>query len=381
MKRKIDLPLLALTSLLVALGLVFVYSASSYGDARKGNSFAHLEKQGLACIIGFMVLALLARTPYRRLIRYVKHMYVGVVGMLVLVFVPGVSKTVNGATRWIELGPVNLQPAEMVKMVVVIGMSWWMSRNRGNVNDQQVLVPAGVAMALPLGLIIVQPDFGSFAIICGLAGLVLFLAGLNWRWVAMLAGVGAVGLGIVGMAKAYRVARVTSFLDPFEDCSGAGYQVCQSLLAFHHGGIAGQGLGGSYAKLSFLPEPHNDFIAAVVGEETGLVGMLVLVSLYALFAWRGVTIARRAPDMFGALLATAFTVMIAGQACLNLGVALALVPPKGLVLPFMSYGASAMVVNLAAVGVLLSVSAEAHATATEPDRAALGAGARTAVGA
>jgi cell division protein FtsW len=165
------------------------------------------------------------------------------------------------------------------------------------------------------------------------------------------------------VAEPYRIKRLTSFLDPFKDCSGDGYQVCQSLLALHHGGLYGQGPGEGVAKLLYLPEPQNDFIAAVIGEELGLGGMIVLFGLFAVFAWRGFSIARRAADPFGALVASTFTVMIVAQACLNLGVITSLVPPKGLVLPFISYGATAMMVNLAAVGVLLAISAEAKPVA------------------
>jgi cell division protein FtsW len=167
------------------------------------------------------------------------------------------------------------------------------------------------------------------------------------------------------VAEPYRIKRLMSFINPFADCSGDGYQVCQSLLALHHGGLLGQGPGESSAKLLYLPEPYNDFIAAVLGEELGLWGICVLIGFYFLFAWRGFGIARRAADPFGGLLASTFTTMIVAQACLNLGVVTSMVPPKGLVLPFISYGASAMMVNLAAVGILLSISAEAKESAGE----------------
>ena len=167
----------------------------------------------------------------------------------------------------------------------------------------------------------------------------------------------------------YRVKRMMSFMDPFADCSGDGYQVCQSLLALHHGGLTGQGPGESVAKLLYLPEPHNDFIAAVLGEELGLGGMLLLLVLYGTFAARGFAIARRAADPFGSMLASTFTVMIVGQACLNLGVVMSVLPAKGLVLPFVSYGTGAMMVNLMAVGVLLSVAAEARSTEAGPAQA------------
>jgi cell division protein FtsW len=365
MNRRIDLPLFWLTLLLVAIGLVSVFSASSFHDGLKGNGFYHLERQGLATVAGLVAMFGLSRVPYRKLSRHFVPVYVASIVMLALVFVPGVAQGAKGANRWIGFGGINFQPAEFVKVVVVVHMSAWMAKHRGGATDARVLGVAGLFLFLPLLGIILQPDFGSFAIICTLVGLVVFLAGLPIRYLAGAATFLLPALLAVAWAADYRQKRLLSFIDPFKDCAGDGYQVCQSLLAFHHGGLAGQGIGNSQAKLKFLPEPHNDFIAAVIGEETGLVGMFAVFALYGAFAWRGTQIARRAPDMFGSLMATTFTAMIAGQACLNLGVALSLVPPKGLVLPFMSYGASAMIVNLAAVGILLSISAEAREPATQ----------------
>ena len=367
MIRRYDPWLLILTMALVALGLAEVYSASTFiASEQSGNPYHYIERQGFAAMVGFGLLWGLARTPYRRLPRYAPWLYGFAVVALTLVWVPGLGHSAGGASRWFGVAGIHFQPAEFVKVVVLIGLASWLHRNRGDVNDPYVLGMAALGLAVPLGLIIAQPDFGSFLIICVLCGIMVFLAGLRMRWVAILGAIGAAGLAVVAVAEPYRVKRLTSFLDPFADCSGAGYQVCQSLLALHHGGIAGQGPGESVAKLLYLPEPYNDFIAAILGEEFGLGGMIGLLCLYGAFALRGISIARRAPDLFGTLLATTFTVMIVGQACLNLGVVMSVVPPKGLVLPFLSYGASAMMVNLAAVGVLLSVSAEAHEEKTAP---------------
>ncbi len=364
MNRRYDVQLLILSLGMVLLGLAMVYSASSYQDALAGRPYAHLLKQAVATGMGLACMRALAVVPYRKLGRFIPWIFGLGIAALLLVWVPGVSHSANGATRWFRVLGMSFQPAEFVKMGAVVTVAWWMARNRGRADDPVVLGTVAVGLALPLALILMQPDFGSFAVICVLSFVVVVLAGLPLAWIAGLGGLGALGLAVVAIAEPYRVKRLTSFLDPFQDCSGDGYQVCQSLLAFHHGGVVGQGLGASVAKLEFLPEPHNDFIAAVYGEETGLIGMFVLFALYAAFAWRGYRIATTAPDLFGALLAQTFTIMIVGQACMNLGVALSMVPPKGLVLPFMSYGASAMIVNLAAVGVMLSVSAEATQRAT-----------------
>lgn len=357
--KKIDLPLLLVTLALVVFGVIMVYSASAFIGSKDGAAnLHHLTRQLVMVAAGGAVAAAFATTPYQRLRRYAPAMYGAAVVCLLLVWMPGLGHSANGATRWFGIGGFHFQPAEMAKLVVLICLATWLDRCRNQVHDlQNVLAPAAVLVGLPLLLIIIQPDFGSTMIIGGLCAVMFFLAGLRWSWVLAGAGVGAFGGALVLMAESYRIRRVATFLDPLADCAGDGYQVCQSLLALHRGGLAGQGLGGSLAKMSYLPEPQNDFIAAVIGEELGLGGMLGTLALYGLFAWRGFRIAAQARDPFGSLLAGTLTVMIVGQACLNLGVVTSIVPPKGLVLPFISYGPSAMLVNLAAVGILLSIAA------------------------
>lgn len=357
--RRFDLPLLIMTGLLLAVGLSMVYSASAFLAMEQHRSAGHyVERQALAVALGLVAMLVAALTPHRRLGRYAPALFgVAVVGLLAA-WIPGVGHEANGARRWISLGGLNFQPGELAKVVVLVGLASWLDRHRGRVHDlKRVLAPAIAVIAIPLVMIMAQPDFGTTAIIVVLVGVMLFLAGLRWSWVAAVGALGALGLLGLVVAASYRRARVLSFLDPFADCSGPGYQVCQSLLALQHGGATGQGLGEGVAKLLYLPEPHNDFIAAVIGEELGLLGIVAVLALFACFAWRGFIIADRAPDQLGTLLAGTLTVMIVGQACLNLMVVTSMVPPKGLVLPFVSYGASAMIVNLAAVGVLLSISA------------------------
>jgi cell division protein FtsW len=363
MKRRYDLPLLFLTLTLVALGLAMVYSASAFIAAEQnGDTMHYLTRQGFAAALGFLAMIVAARLPYRKLRGWAPTLYVGTVLSLALVWVPGLGHAAGGATRWFGIAGIHFQPAEFLKVVLLICLATYLHKHRTEIHEPKVLLTAGAMLGFPLLLVILQPDFGSTAIITVLAFLMFFFAGLRWAWIGIGGSALAGLLGIVLVAEPYRLKRVMSFLDPFADCSGDGYQVCQSLLALHHGGLAGQGPGEGVAKLLYLPEPYNDFIAAVLGEELGLWGIALLLLLYGAFAMRGFSIARRAADPFGALLATTFTTMIVGQACLNLGVVMSLVPPKGLVLPFVSYGASAMMVNLAAVGVLLSVSAEARAT-------------------
>ncbi len=360
--RRYDVPLLVLTSLLLCFGLVMLWSASAFVALEETkNGFHFVTRQGLAIAIGLTLGVVGMVTPYRQLQKLAFSLYGATIVMLFAVWVPGLGHAANGAQRWFGVGGFHVQPAEFAKLALLVGLATWLHRHRANLHDvRNVLLPAGGFILLPLLLIIRQPDFGSTAIIVGLCGVMIFFAGIRLSWVATLASIGAVILGVVMVAEPYRRARLVAFLDPFADCSGDGYQVCQSLLALQHGGVFGRGLGEGSAKLLYLPEPYNDFIAAVLGEELGVPGFLLITILYLAIAARGFSIARRAKEMFGSLLANTLTVMLVGQAVLNLGVVLSLVPNKGLVLPFVSYGASAMMINLAAIGILLSVSAEAR---------------------
>lgn len=358
--RRYDLVLLVTTVGLVAFGMLMVYSASAFTAQETYDDPTHyVVRQGVAVGLGAALMVALARVPYRRFIRWLTPLYGVCLTSLVMVWLPFIGHTANGATRWVQVGGFNFQPAEMTKLVLLAGLAWWLDRNRADIHDARVLTMAGAGLAPPLLLILLQPDFGSFLVIVALAAAMFFFAGLRWTWIAPFGAVGLAGLLGVLLMEDYRRERVLSFLDPFSNCEGSSYQVCQALLAMHHGGWTGQGAGEGIAKLLFLPEPHNDFIAAVVGEELGWVGIVGLIVAYGIFAWRGFRAATHAPDQFGRLLAATFTLVIVAQALLNLGVVMSIVPPKGLVLPFLSYGSTAMMMNLAAVGVLLSVGAEA----------------------
>ncbi len=358
-RRVYDLRLICLTAVLVSWGLLMMYSASGFLAAETyKNAWHYVIRQGVAIVIGLVAMVALAATPYRKLRDLAPAFWMASIVLLMMVHIPVISHSAKGATRWIELGPLHFQPAEFTKLATLIALGTWLHRNRGDIhNPRTILISIGL-VAPQLLAIVLQPDFGSTAIVFVLCCVMYALAGLRTAWMTVLGAVGVIGLGIVAAMEPYRMKRLMSFMAPFEDCSGDGYQVCQSLLAMHQGGLVGRGMGQSMAKLLFLPEPYNDFIAAVLGEELGLIGVLTLIACYVGLAHLGFRIARRAPDAFGSVLASTFTVMLVGQACLNLGVVMSVVPPKGLVLPFMSYGASAMMMNLAAVGVLLSISAE-----------------------
>lgn len=368
MERRFDRKLIAVVLALLVLGLVMVQSASGpVASDRMHDPWFYVKRQSFAMIPGLVGCAILAFLPYETLRRYAWGAYGAVIVALLLVFVPGISHGANGATRWIGMGSVHLQPSEFAKIVVVLCMAHFLDQHAGRLNDaRRVLLPALLIPVPLLVLVLAEPDFGTTVIIGGMAFLTLYVAGLSTRWIYAICALGVAGIIPALTFAAYRMERVKSFLDPWADAAGSGYQVIQSLIAFHSGGLTGRGLGESQAKHLFLPEPWTDFVASVLAEELGLVGVFALLGLYTLLVWRGLHIARNAPDLFGTLLATSLTAALGLQAFFNLGVVTGIVPPKGLVLPFMSYGASAIIAHLFCVGMLLNVSAASARKKPEP---------------
>ncbi|MCB9761950.1 MAG: putative lipid II flippase FtsW [Alphaproteobacteria bacterium] len=368
-QRRYDRPLIGIVVVLLIMGLVMVQSASGPVAAdRMGEPLHYVKRQLMALLPGLVGCVFLARAPYDWLKRYAWAAYGAVIVGLTLVFVPGIANRVNGASRWIGMGSVNLQPSEFAKIASILCMSHFLGQHPGRMNDlKRVFLPALLIPAPLMALILAEPDFGTTVIIGGMAFLTLYVAGLRTQYIYGLGGLALLSIIPAVQFASYRLKRVTSFLDPWADAAGSGYQVIQSMIAFHSGGLLGRGLGESQAKHLFLPEPWTDFIASVVAEELGLFAIFGLLCLYGGLVWRGLTIARRAPDLFGTLLATSLTAMLGLQAFFNLGVVMGIVPPKGLVLPFMSYGASAIIGHLFCIGLLLNISANAgHKPATPP---------------
>ena len=359
--RSIDPWLILTTALLVVFGLVMVYSASAMkAFERSGEETYYLTRQLVALAVGLILAITTAVTPMRIMRRYRVMLYSAVLGGLILCFVPGIRHGANGAFRWIGFGPIHWQPSEFAKIIVLIMMADYLDKFRRQISDVKVVLGAMLVPIPALLLILPQPDFGTTAIIAGLCGIMVFTAGLQIKH-TIVAGVAAIIVGIpVMIFEPYRMKRLTSFLDPWQSMEAEGYHVIQSWVAMHSGGFWGQGLGNSVAKLDFLPEPWTDFIGAVLAEELGLVAMIGLIGLYAIFLWRGLHIARHARDAFSMLLASTLTLMVGFEAFFNLGVVMGLLPPKGLVLPFISYGATAMMSHMWVVGILLSISAESH---------------------
>jgi cell division protein FtsW len=277
---------------------------------------------------------------------------------LVAIFVPGLGHAAGGARRWVHLGPLNFQPSELAKPALILYLAWSLSRKQDRMADFKAGFLGPVLIAgIPIGLILLQPDFGTAVSLALVVCLMLFVAGAR---VSYLMGAGLLALPVVYHLVAstpYRMRRIMAFLDPWSTRHAAGYQVAESLISIGSGGLAGVGLGDGRQKLFFLPEAHTDFIYSIIGEELGLIGTVLIIALFALLVWRGLKAAYAAEDAFGAYLALGLTAILGLQASLNMAVAMGLLPTKGLTLPFISYGGTSLVLSLTAAGILLAVSA------------------------
>jgi cell division protein FtsW len=289
-------------------------------------------------------------------------MLLGMLLLLVMVLVPGLGVAAKGARRWLRLGPISMQPAEMVKLVTVIYMAAYLTRKGDKITSfREGLLPALIVLGLLSGLVLLEPDLGTVVVLGLVTVGMCFLAGARVSHLLTL-GLCAIPLvlGLV-LGSSYRRQRLMTFLAPWKEASAAGFQITQSFLAFGSGGPFGVGLGEGKQKLYFLPEAHTDFVLALVGEELGLLGTVSVILLFAVFVWRGFQIATRARVPFGRYLGMGITLLIGGQALVNAAVVTGLLPTKGLTLPFVSYGGSSLVVSLIGVGVLLSISRDRHA--------------------
>jgi cell division protein FtsW len=365
MPRKLtpDLWLFGVVVALVAIGVVMVYSASAIVAAdRFHDPLFFLKKQlfwallGLGCLWSAMML------DYRRLERLVIPLLVASLVLLVLVLVPPFGQEINGTRRWFRGGPLSFQPVELAKFALVLYLASFLTRRQEAVTSfSQGLLPVFMVAGSMAGLTILQPDLGnSLALMILTMGLV-YLAGAR---VSHLLAVCAAALPVVAtlvIMKPYRWRRMIAFMNPYDDPQGSGFQIIQSFLALGSGGWLGLGLGESKQKLFYLPEPYTDFIFAIIGEELGLLGAVLILGLFAVLIWRGLRIGLRAPDAFGRYLALGLSLMLATQTLVNLGVVTGALPTKGLPLPFISFGGSALLMAMFSAGVLLNISQHAGA--------------------
>jgi cell division protein FtsW len=362
-KLKSDKFLFTATLLLVCTSVVMVYSASAVVlSERSQDPYLFLFKQGTWALLGLFLVQLIMRVDYRN---YRQPVVIWTALILVLAGLVAVlfGQPRNGATRWLNLGGLGVQPSEMAKIVVVIFVAALLERRMERIDEpSHALLPIGLVLGPILALIVLEPDLGTSVSIIMIAAVMIFAAGINYQYIVGLALMALPALYFLVISSEYRWRRITAFLDPWADPLGGGYQIIQSMIAVSVGGVMGRGLMDGVQKLFYLPEPHNDFIYAVISEELGLIGATVVLVCFCVITWRGLRTSMRAPDRFGAFLALGLTTMVAFQAFVNISVVLGLAPTKGIPLPFVSYGGSSLLINLIGMGILLNVSQHASSS-------------------
>ena len=361
--QRLGLSLIVVVAVLSLLGSVMILSASSVVAIEEaGSAFAVFVRQCMWLVIGAGALVVGARIDYHRWARMVPLLVLGSLGLLLLVLVPGIGVSVNGAQRWLGFGVLQLQPSEPAKFALIVFCAALVARNAHRVSELGIVLrPALVVLALFAVLLMRQPNLGTTLVLCAIVGGMLLWAGIPMRVLAVLGGAAATLGTFFALSADYRRARVTGFLNPWENAGDSGYQTIQSLIGVASGGVSGTGLGESRAKWGFLPEAHTDFVFAIIGEELGLIGCLFVVGLFAGLITLGLRIAQRASDPFGAMLAVGVTTWFAVQGFVNVGAVLSLLPITGVPLPFVSFGGSSLVATMLAAGVLVNVAFQGEA--------------------
>jgi cell division protein FtsW len=363
-RSETDRWLFGVTLALCLLGAVMIFSASAVtAEALYGHSYFFVARQAAWLVIGLLGMFALMKMDYHRL-REPAVVYTALCAVLVLLVGAFFLDKSHATHRWIKIGPVNVQPSELAKLAVILYLAWFLDLRRRTATTLefqkkdllQSLIPAAGPILVCVALILMQPDLGTAVDIVLIMTTILFVAGLNWKWLAVGAGTALPALFLLITHVSYRQARITAFLHPDSDPQGAGFQLLQSLISVGSGGFTGVGLMESKQKLFFLPEAHTDFIYAVICEEFGFIGAVIVIVLFAVYGWRGLRASFNAPDGFGRMLALGVTAMVLFQSLINFAVVLGMMPTKGIPLPFVSYGGSSLVVMLLATGVLLNVA-------------------------
>ena len=353
---------------LMLLGVIMVHSASvAYAQRVTGNSIYYLTRHLGHVLLGLLLLGAVMHTRVRWWEKAGPYLLLLGIGLLVAVLLPGIGGHVNGSSRWIRLGIVNLQPSEFVKLFMVVYVAGYLVRKQEELrNFTQGILMVSVVVAVVGMLLLQEPDLGTVVVICLAVLVMLFLGGVRFWHFLLVVAAGIGGMVLLTLIAPYRLERVTSFLDPWADPFGGGFQLTQALIAFGRGAWLGVGLGGSVQKLAYLPAAHTDFVLAVAAEELGLVVVLAVIALFGIIVVRAFAIARRAEAagmIYGARLAQGLGLLIGMQAMINMGVNMGLLPTKGLTLPFVSYGGSSMIVSCMIAGLLLRIEREVRSRA------------------
>ncbi|MCX7982477.1 MAG: putative lipid II flippase FtsW [Syntrophales bacterium] len=353
-----DFVLLVLTLILVSFGTVMIYSSSSIMalDRFKDGQF-FLKKQLVFFLLGLLVMLVTQKLPYEYWQKLAYPALIFAFLLLVLVLIPHVGIKVGGARRWIRIGPFSFQVAELAKVAIIVYLASYLAKRQHQSLDfiHGVVIPLAPIIPLVV-LVLMQPDLGTSIIIVALSLSMLFLGGIRMKYIFSVFLLALPVVAWLMISKSYRLNRLKVFLDPWQDPQNSGFQIIQSLLSFGSGGTFGVGVGDGMQKLFYLPEPHTDFILAVIAEESGFVGVITVIVLFAVFIYRGLMIAFKSKDRFASLLAAGLTMLVGIEAVINIAGVMGLIPLKGLALPFLSYGGSSLIMSMLAVGVLLSIS-------------------------
>ena len=358
LKNPIDFTLLITILLLLSIGLIMLLSASSPSAlSESGNSYSYFFRQGVFAVAGLFMMWVISNIDYRFYQKYYKLAYV--VAFLLLLAVPFIGREVNGAKRWIYVTEsLSIQPSEFVKLLMIIFYSAILVKNRDELGKYGKGFIKHFLLITPIiGLLLIEPHFSASMVIIGIISIMMIIAGCKfWHFLVTGAVAGVPGVIALILLEPYRLERVTTFLDPWKDATGSGWQVIQSLYAIGSGGLFGAGLGESKQKYLYIPEPHNDFIFSILAEELGFIGCAIVIILFGIFIWRGILIAMKSPDMFGSLMAIGITAQIAIQVIINIAVVTSSMPATGMPLPFFSYGGTSLFILLCEMGILLNIS-------------------------
>ena len=365
-----DHVLLMVVLSLVGLGLVMVLSSSTFlAEKRFGDPYYFFRPQVAYALFGLLLMIVVKHIPYHWFCRAAYPLLLGTILMLVLVLIPGVGHKVGGAFRWLRLGGLSFQPSELSKLALVVYLAYSLAAKREKIKMFAYGVfPHLVILGVLVALVVAEPDLGSAVLLSLLAAFMFFVSGVRLSYLISLGLMTIPAVYWLIISSPYRLKRITAFISPWDDPLGTGYHIIHSYLAFASGGLTGMGPGGGQQKLFFLPEPHTDFIFSVVGEELGFVGVACVAALFLILVWRGIQIALNAYDLEGSYLALGIILIIGLQAFLNMCVVVGLLPTKGLILPFFSYGGSSMIVNFICMGILLNVAGKRKPTPAKNGR-------------
>lgn len=358
MVREIRISLLYTTFILICIGLIMIYSASSiYCWERYHDSFFFLKRHFSFIIIGLLLTVFFMSFDYRKLSNYARPLLLLAFLFLFLVLIPGIGREVSGARRWFRFGMISFQPSEFANLAVIIYVADFLARKDNLIKSFfRGFMPPMIVMGMIAGFILLQPDLGTTVALGSVVILMLFVAGVRLRYIVSLILASLPALYLLIFAVPYRRARILAFLNPWLDPKGSGFQIIQSQIAIGSGGLFGVGLGHSKQKLFYLPAAHTDFIFSIIGEELGLIGTVGVIMLFIVFIHQGIKIIKHAPNKFGYFLALGLLLMICLKAMVNIGVSVGVLPTKGLPLPFISYGGSSFVFDMVSVGILLNIA-------------------------